>query len=448
MRKHIKLFLLSFFIINLSFNQTTSLFKQQNEIVTMIKNQVYSIIELGTELNTDQFGVWVDAELVGKPLPLKSVDAGVEFQSAGPEIDLGAISELLTGSKPTIPTPGQAPQTQKSSSKNGKDYYISGLVIKIYLDENIESISSLQTNIKSLVENQLTGVLCEDCIEFKLKNFGVASTAPSVDIQDKLDIEKARYDSLRRVILINKLTARDSIIATYTDQINEHVTHLQTQDSIKQAAERERMLRLEQNEKKYRGKQDSLYVLTSIKLDEAVRGRIQSEENTKKELLDVIKMQIKGDTSQIDVAGYSDETQSNLFNKRPVTVKRGLSTQMWLMIVALVLLMVILLIMVMKNKEPVYLKPKDNNSGDNGNNTPSIESEANPYVPTQANENEEVLKSELQSLRQTAVSMSVSEKTGANQIVQDWLDDSGAEGGADTPEVESVPKDNETESKK
>ena len=133
MRKHIKLFLLSFFVINLSFNQTTSLFKQQNEIVTMIKNQVYYIIELGTELNTDQFGVWVEAELVGKPLPLKSVDAGVEFQSAGPEIDLGAISELLTGSKPTIPTPGQAPQTQKSSSKNGKDYYISGLVIKIYL---------------------------------------------------------------------------------------------------------------------------------------------------------------------------------------------------------------------------------------------------------------------------------------------------------------------------
>ena len=43
------------------------------------------------------------------------------------------------------------------------------------------------------------------------------------------------------------------------------------------------MLRLEQNEKKYRAKQDSLYVLTSIKLDEAVRGRIQSEENTKKE---------------------------------------------------------------------------------------------------------------------------------------------------------------------
>ena len=450
MRKHIKLFLLSLFIVNLSFNQTTSLFKQQNEIVMMIKNQVYSIIELGTELNTDQFGVWVEAELVGKPLPLKSVDSGVQFQSVGPEIDLGEINELLTGSKPTIPMPGKTPQTHKSLSKNEKDYYITGLVIKIYLDENIESISSLQTNIKSLVENQLTGVLCEDCIEFKLKSFGVVSAAESVDIQDQLDTEKAKYDSLRRIILINKLTARDSIIATYTDQINEHVTHLQTQDSIKQATERERMLRLEDNEKKYRAQQDSLYILTSIKLDEAVRGRIQSEENTKKELLDVIKMQIKGDTSQIDAAGYSDDTQSNLFNKRPIAVKRGLSTQMWLMIVVLVLLMVILLIMVMKNKEPIYLKPKAKNTddGNNGNSAHSIETEGSPYVPTQANENEEVLKSELQSLRQTAVSMSVSEKTGANQIVQDWLDDSGTEGGAGTPESENNSEKNEAESKK
>ena len=31
--------------------------------------------------------------------------------------------------------------------------------------------------------------------------------------------------------------------------------------------------------------------------------------------------------------------------------------------------------------------------------------------------------SELQSLRQQAVSMSVSEKSGSNQIVKDWLDD-------------------------
>jgi hypothetical protein len=43
--------------------------------------------------------------------------------------------------------------------------------------------------------------------------------------------------------------------------------------------------------------------------------------------------------------------------------------------------------------------------------------------PTQAHTDEDVLKSELHSLRQSAVSMSVSEKAGANQIVKDWLDD-------------------------
>ena len=50
-------------------------------------------------------------------------------------------------------------------------------------------------------------------------------------------------------------------------------------------------------------------------------------------------------------------------------------------------------------------------------------------VPTQAHSNDDVLKSELHSLRQSAVSMSVSEKAGANQIVQDWLDD-----GEDSPQ--------------
>ena len=100
--------------------------------------------------------------------------------------------------------------------------------------------------------------------------------------------------------------------------------------------------------------------------------------------------------------------------------------------------------MVMKNKEPVYLKPKTKN---NENSTPSAEIKTAQYVPTQANENEEVLKSELQSLRQTAVSMSVSEKTGANQIVKDWLDDSGPETTSDNQEDTSSTEENETKSK-
>ena len=48
------------------------------------------------------------------------------------------------------------------------------------------------------------------------------------------------------------------------------------------------------------------------------------------------------------------------------------------------------------------------------------------------NENDDVKKTELQSLKQKAVYMSVSEKAGANQIVQDWLGDTESEDSDDS----------------
>ena len=47
------------------------------------------------------------------------------------------------------------------------------------------------------------------------------------------------------------------------------------------------------------------------------------------------------------------------------------------------------------------------------------------FDKTQANENSDVVRSELKSLRQSAVAMSVSQKDGANQIVLDWLETEG-----------------------
>ena len=181
-----------------------------------------------------------------------------------------------------------------------------------------------------------------------------------------------------------------------------------------------RLQKLQSIEETYRAKQDSLYILTSIKLDEALRGRIISEENTKKELLSLIKMQIQGE----DINGVSDDTRSDLFTKRPSMGNGGLSGQMWLLIVAVVLLTLILLLNLNKNKKTVYLKPKGD--GEDQGAKPSSSPSDISFSQTQANENTEVQRSELQTLRQSAVSMSVSEKDGANQIVQDWLNDGSA----------------------
>ena len=105
--------------------------------------------------------------------------------------------------------------------------------------------------------------------------------------------------------------------------------------------------------------------------------------------------------------------------------------------------------MIMKNKQPVYLKPKATNNLESGNSTPPTSQDGGsggagsniPFSETQANENEEVLRSELQSLRQSAVSMSVSEKTGANQIVQDWLDDGSSSDDSENDATPAVTKE-------
>ena len=86
------------------------------------------------------------------------------------------------------------------------------------------------------------------------------------------------------------------------------------------------------------------------------------------------------------------------------------------------------------NKKPktVYLKPKDtkkdkdanqenNNSTEEDNNkSPSAPS---PAAPPQLRPDEDAMRSELRSLRQTAVSLTVGEKEGASALIKEWLED-------------------------
>ena len=132
-------------------------------------------------------------------------------------------------------------------------------------------------------------------------------------------------------------------------------------------------------------------------------------------------MQIQGE--DINGNNISDNTRSGLYTKKPSMGNTGLSLQMWLLIVAVGLLTAILILTLTKNKKTVYLKPKADDIKENTGDKISNSNENISFGQTQANQNTEVQRSELQTLRQSAVSMSVSEKDGANQIVQDWLND-------------------------
>ena len=195
-----------------------------------------------------------------------------------------------------------------------------------------------------------------------------------------------------------------------------------------------RLENLQKIENEYRQKQDSLYLITSLKLDEAIRGRITSESDLNDKLIDIIKSGIDGNADK-DLIGGND---SNLEPQR--SSGRLGKTAIWIgaALFILGLFGALIIMMLRKQQNPIYLKPKTTTPPPNGKKAPTLvennldqtkddQEKTMSYTETNANENEDVVRSELKSLRQSAVAMSVSQKDGANQIVSDWLDSEKAE---------------------
>ena len=87
------------------------------------------------------------------------------------------------------------------------------------------------------------------------------------------------------------------------------------------------------------------------------------------------------------------------------------------------------------NKKPkmVYLKPKDKGKKDKkgkiseedktGDIDDKPKSTPEPVTPIPPRPDEDAVRSELRSLRQTAVSLTVGEKEGASALIKEWLED-------------------------
>lgn len=404
--------------LSLVFSQKADLLTQQVNVENAIREKVEKTVD--KFLDESQYLILVNARLEFKPLSVGSLnESGMnkEEQSMYPYTLIPGLEMPSIPTKQTI----YQPKLNESSFQYSTDkYFLYGLEITIYVDEKI-STGSLQQNIKTLVLKNMPEISdCEDCIKFETINFlseGKSSSRYDELLEKIESLEEERRSAEQR--LQNwRFEQLEDQLASSEDARSEWEKQARDREKLRRLDDSTRMANLQKIDRQYRAKQDSLYVLTSIKLDEALRGRIESEENTKKELLGLIKMQIQGEGASGQP--ISDETRSDLYTKRPTPLNSGMSSQMILMIVAVILLLLILFFIITKNKKTVYLKPK--NSG-----TPPNVSENITFSKTSANENEEVQKSELQSLRQSAVSMSVSEKSGANQIVQDWLSDGAAE---------------------
>ena len=420
--KRIKILsLLISLFITFSYAQKAELITQQINVENAIRGKVENTVN--KFLDVSQYIVLVNARLEFKPMSMGSLEQSeldYKEQNSSPY-------SLIPGlDMPGIPTKQNIYQSNDSETSfeySTEKYYLYSLDITIYIDDKI-STGSLQQNIKTLVRKNIPEIAdCDDCIKFETINF-----------QSKVNND-SRYDELLSKIELLEQDRRDAEmklqnwrfeqledqLASSEDARSEWEGQARDRDNQRREEDATRLEKLQNIENTYRDKQDSLYILTSIKLDEALRGRIVSEENTKKELLGLIKMQIQGE--DINGNNISDNTRSGLYTKKPSMGNTGLSLQMWLLIVAVGLLTAILILTLTKNKKTVYLKPKADDIKENIGDKISNSNENISFGQTQANQNTEVQRSELQTLRQSAVSMSVSEKDGANQIVQDWLND-------------------------
>ena len=90
--------------------------------------------------------------------------------------------------------------------------------------------------------------------------------------------------------------------------------------------------------------------------------------------------------------------------------------------------------LIARNKRPktIYLKPKSkekekakDKKGGKKKKAGEAEPEESPEpaAPTPPRPDEDAMRSELRSLRQTAVSLTVGEKEGASALIKEWLED-------------------------
>ena len=142
------------------------------------------------------------------------------------------------------------------------------------------------------------------------------------------------------------------------------------------------------------------------------------------------------------------------------TSNNDFKTNLWSWVAVAILLAFIVFLSIFNNRKgpnTVFLKPKkqkaerstqdENNKTDNNSkpNAKEVTKETASYNPTLAFEDEGVMQSDIKSMKQSAISMSVGQQGGATQIVKDWLDDGG---NTDSSSTNNEQKGNEDEEEK
>jgi hypothetical protein len=360
------------------------------------------------------------------------VIVSIEFSSVG-----GTLKKSVTPQSGTSPSVGYIPglptlpsnQGSRSSNnignqnRSGNDLDIGRVEVTIGMDAtSIAGSSSIKQEIKSLVEKIIPQTKdCGDCIKIEAMQFQTDKKNAKLDELEKqietLVAAKRRADfvtdSIRLVDLEIQLTEvrerRDGLEAIENNRELQRIK----EDSIRFV----QMIAAEKLQKS----QDSLkFINTEKRLERVMESKIKSDSVIIHETLSIVKQQAGGGKEDESVMGMQLGSGGS-----------GIMGSVIFILLIIALMVVTFLAAGNKKPKTIYLKPKGpekekgkkkelkNNSDEK---EPEVEKEESEEAPA-PRPDEDVMRSEIRSLRQTAVSLTVGEKEGASALIKEWLED-------------------------
>ena len=431
--KKLQYYIFSALIFTLVISQTFEYLQQKKLMEDYYKEQIFDEIST-TLLSKDQFTVKVKIELNGtrqqtiqKNNQSKSTTQSQQKLNSGLDFITGVKRD---GSASSIENKNSTIDLRNKQSAEGA---ISNMDVFVYVDES-QATGTVKDNIETLVRNIIPEDFtnCSNCIQIKSMPFQRQNIDPESDggiiaqLKKEIDNLKAAEDQRK------EKNMQDSL-SNLTNQLKilEQIARNQfTKDSLETAY---KLREAETIVKTRERTEDSLLVTQAKKIDELRKEHTTTLSETKDQLIDVLK------------GGKPEEDKGVLGT--------GMSNSTLIIVIGsiIILLLFIAILSSRKSKvQTVYLKPKTkkedketkasakqkdkkkSNKEETGGEVeqnkeepsqPAKATPPNPFLETQIHQDPNVLQSEVQDLKQSAVSLTVGQKEGATSVIKDWLED-------------------------
>ena len=308
----------------------------------------------------------------------------------------------LEGILPAVPQ-----KTKDGVMAEQNDYKIQIEDITVWLDYELDVINAQQNIKKFLFESIDWLANCENCLKFRSKAFPGSNqvmTSPSSNSFNSSNI--ATEDDIRIL---------EDNIAYLTEQVDKYAEN--------------------------NGNEKNQWMVDF--LNRALQEEKELNANLSDQIIENAQNVIRRDSSIImnTTMGQKEIAETAMKENSRIVEKvsdNQFENNRYMLIVLFVLIGIVVLLVLLSffNKGPktVYLKPKNNNieTDSNNNSTDDNQSPINSSQPevkkintetTKAYEDDSVIQSDLKTIKQSAVKMSVGQKQEASQILKDWLDD-------------------------